>query len=259
MKNTKGFQDMFWAYKESPEKSLDGYTKREPEQQIDFKKDFDLSLFSNWPDSQRREYLSSSLLVPLDLLQNDLTPPAIVLYSLICEDAVEENGELVLRTNRSYFKRRLNFSSLTITRALSRLEEAELIKKDAEPSNQFSSKTIVIRPLKDFSSSSPKNIQICNGLFYSSQFSPNLILTYSYIFSNSNAPGIKSKRNGICEFSVNKEAKNLGVSRIALFGYLNELNDLGIVEIYEKSGSPFKVKPLVDFYQFFLDYKFPEE
>lgn len=257
MKNTKGFQDMFRAYGESSEKVLDGYTKRESYRQIGFKKGFDLSLFSGWPENQRREYLSSSLSVPIDLLQQNLTPSAVVLYSLICEDAVEENDELIFRTNQSYFKRRLNFNRLTITRGLNRLENAGLIKKDVDLNNR-AGETTTIRPLKNFFSSSSKSIQICNGLFYNSQFSPALMLTYGYIFLNSNDPAIKSKKDGIYEFSVNKEAKNLSVNRVSLLSHLDELNDLEVVEIYEKSGSPFKVKALVDFHKFFQNYKFKD-
>lgn len=258
MKNAKGFQDMFRVYGENSKKVLDGYTKRESYRQIGFKKGFDLSQFSDWPEAQKREYLSSSLLVPMDLLQQNLTPSAVILYSLICEDAVEENGEFVFRTSQSYFKGRLNFNRLTITRTLNRLEEAGLIKKDVDL-NQASGETTIIRPLKDFSPSSSKSFQICNGLFYNSQFSPALMLTYGYVFSNSNDPAIKSKKDGICEFSVNKEAKNLGVNRVSLLSHLDELNDLEVVEIYEKSGSPFMVKALVDFHKFFLNYKFPEK
>lgn len=257
MKSTKGFQDMFRVHGESSKKVLDGYTKRESYRQIGFKKGFDLSRFSGWPEAQKREYLSSSLSVPMDLLQQNLTPSTVILYSLICEDAVEENGELILRTSQSYFKERLNFNRLTITRGLNRLEEAGLIKKDVDL-NRASGETTIIRPLKDFFTSSSKSFQICNGLFYNSQFSPALMLTYGYIFSNSSDPVIKSQKDGVCEFSVNKEAKNLSVTRISLLGYLDELNDLEVVEIYEKSGSPFMVKALVDFHQFFLDYRFKD-
>lgn len=259
MKTAKGFQDMFRVYGKNPKGVLDGYVKREPKQQIDFKKDFDFSLLSSWPEAQKLEYLSSSLLVPMDLLQNDLTPTAVVLYSLICEDAVEENNELVFRGNRSYFERRLNFSTLTAIRTLKKLEEVGFIKKEIDIYNRASGETITIYPLKDFFLSSSESIQICNGLFYNSRFSPALMLAYGYIFSNYNKSTVKSKDDGFRDFPIGEELKILGMTRSSLFRYLNELNNMGVIEIYEKPGSPHKIKALVDFHQFFLNYEFPNE
>lgn len=260
MKNKK-FQDMFQSYAKRKENDLSQYVRKEPEQKIDFTQGFDFSVFSYLSMEEKRNYLSDSLFVPLPLLQEKtLTPSAILIYSSILEEVGESNTE-AFQTDPEYLQQRLNMSRASISRGLALLTEQNFIRKEKVPYQEIPSfATMALYPLKDYSqsNSSPKGIKVCNGLLYNSQFTYSLIFLYSYIYSKSSAPFVKGKKNGYCDFSIIKEFKNIGISEKSCVRYMAQLNDMGLIEIYKLPKHPSKVKALVDFHQFFLDYKFKD-
>lgn len=260
MKNKK-FQDLFQSYAERKENDLSQYVRKEPEQKIDFTQGFDFSAFSYLSMEEKRNYLSDSLFVPLPLLQEKtLTPSAILIYSSILEEVGESNTES-FQTEFEYLQQRLNMSRASISRGLALLTEQNFIRKEKIPYQEIPSfATMALYPLKDYSqsNSSPKGIKVCNGLLYNSQFTYSLIFLYSYIYSKSSAPFVKGKKNGYCDFSIIKEFKNIGISEKSCVRYMAQLNDMGLIEIYKLPKHPSKVKALVDFHKFFLDYKFKD-
>ena len=258
MKNKK-FQDMFQSYAEQKENDLSQYVKKESEQKIDFTQGFDFSVFSYLSMEEKRNYLSDSLFVPLPLLQEKtLTQSAILIYSSILEEVGESNTES-FQTDPEYLQQRLNMSRASISRGLALLTEQNFIRKEKIPYQEIPSfATMALYPLKDYSqsNSSPKGIKVCNGLLYNSQFTYSLIFLYSYIYSKSSAPFVKGKKDGYCDFSIIKEFKNIGMSEKSCVRYMAQLNDMGLIEIYKLPKHPSKVKALVNFQEFFLNYKF---
>lgn len=262
MKITKGFSDMFQSYAEQKDNDLSKYVKKEPEQRIDFTQGFDFSILSYLSEEDKRNYLSDSLFVPLPLLQEKvLTPSAILIYSSILEGAEGTNTKS-FQTSSEYLQQRLNLTRESVSRGLTLLTEQNFIKKEKLPYQGIPSfATMALYPLKDYSqsNSSPKGVKICNGLLYNSQFTYSLMFLYGYIYSKSSSPFVKGKKDGYCDFSIIKEFKNIGISEKGCVYCIAQLNNMRLIEIYKLPKHPSKVKALVDFHQFFLDYKFPEK
>lgn len=259
MKNNKAFYNMFQSHIEQKGNDLSQYVKKEPEQKIDFTQGFDFSIFSYLSTEEKRTYLSDSLFVPLPLLQEKvLTPSAILIYSSILEEAEGTNTKS-FQTSSEYLQQRLNLTRESVSRGLTLLTEQNFIRKEKIPYQEIPSfATMALYPLKDYSqsNSSPKGIKVCNGLLYNSQFTYSLIFLYSYIYSKSSAPFVKGKKDGYCDFSITKEFKNIGMSEKGCVHCMAQLNNMGLIEIYKLPKHPSKVKILVDFHKFFLNYKF---
>lgn len=261
MKNNKVFLNMFQSYAEQKGNDLSQYVKKEPEQKIDFTQGFDFSIFSYLSTEEKRNYLSDSLFIPLSLLQEKvLTPSAILIYSSILE-GVEGTDTKSFQTSSKYLQQRLNLTRESVSRGLTLLTKQNFIRKEKIPYQEIPTfATMALYPLKDYSqsNSSPKGIKVCNGLLYNSQFTYSLIFLYSYIYSKSSSPFVKGKKDGYCDFSIIKEFKNIGMSEKGCIYCMAQLNNMGLIEIYKLPKHPSKVKALVDFHKFFLNYEFKD-
>lgn len=70
---------------------------------------------------------------------------------------------------------------------------------------------------------------------------------YSYIFSIYSFQHKSGQLvNGYMEFSVNAMANKLQISRNTLKSYIEEMNEFGFLQIYDRKGSPSYLKPLVN-------------
>ena len=211
----------------------------------------------------KRDISFSYLRVPLPIFQDskrNLTDILLYcrIYDLARNDKDKDSSMRRCWGDDEYLALPLNLSFSTMQRSLARLLKSGLVKKVQDFKEMEGSLPDIPRllaPQKNFfkrnDGQNAQYIRLYYGLFYDGRLSREIILLYSYIYSQSNAPWNVAQYNGYYTFSFSQESKKFNYSYKTLSKYLKQMNELGLIELHiYKENSPI-VKPRFDLDKYF--------
>lgn len=211
----------------------------------------------------KRDISLSYLRVPLPIFQDskrNLTDILLYcrIYDLARNDKDENSSKRRCWGDDEYLALPLNLSFSTMQRSLARLLKSGLVKKVQDFEEREKSLPDIPRllaPQKNFFKRSDgqnaQYIRLYYGLFYDERLSREIILLYSYIYSQSNAPWNVAQYDGYYTFSFSQESKKFNYTYKTLSKYLKQMNELGLIELHiYKENSPI-VKPRFDLDKYF--------
>ena len=211
----------------------------------------------------KRDISFSYLRVPLPIFQDskrNLTDILLYcrIYDLARNDKDKDSSKRRCWGDDEYLALPLNLSFSTMQRSLARLLKSGLVKKVQDFEEKEGSLPDIPRllaPQKNFfkrnDGQNAQYIRLYYGLFYDGRLSREIILLYSYIYSQSNAPWNVAQYNGYYTFSFSQESKKFNYSYKTLSKYLKQMNELGLIELHiYKENSPI-VKPRFDLDKYF--------
>lgn len=211
----------------------------------------------------KRDISLSYLRVPLPIFQDskrNLTDILLYcrIYDLARNDKDKDSSKRRCWGDDEYLALPLNLSFSTMQRSLARLLKSGLVKKVQDFEEMEGSLPDIPRllaPQKNFFKRSDgqnaQYIRLYYGLFYDGRLSREIILLYSYIYSQSNAPWNVAQYDGYYTFSFSQESKKFNYSYKTLSKYLKQMNELGLIELHiYKENSPI-VKPRFDLDKYF--------
>lgn len=211
----------------------------------------------------KRDISFSYLRVPLPIFQDskrNLTDILLYcrIYDLARNDKDKDSSKRRCWGDDEYLALPLNLSFSTMQRSLARLLKSGLVKKVQDFKEMEGSLPDIPRllaPQKNFfkrnDGQNAQYIRLYYGLFYDGRLSREIILLYSYIYSQSNAPWNVAQYDGYYTFSFSQESKKFNYSYKTLNKYLKQMNELGLIELHiYKENSPI-VKPRFDLDKYF--------
>lgn len=214
-------------------------------------------------NNDKRDISLSYLRVPLPIFQDskrNLTDILLYcrIYDLARNDKNEDSSKRRCWGDDEYLALPLNLSFSTMQRSLARLLKSGLVKKVQDFKEMEGSLPDIPRllaPQKNFfkrnDGQNAQYIRLYYGLFYDGRLSREIILLYSYIYSQSNAPWNVAQYDGYYTFSFSQESKKFNYSYKTLSKYLKQMNELGLIELHiYKENSPI-VKPRFDLDKYF--------
>ena len=212
---------------------------------------------------EKRDVSFSYLRVPLPIFQDskrNLTDILLYcrIYDLARNDKEKDSIKRRCWGDDEYLALPLNFSFSTMQRSLARLMKSGLVKKVQdfeEKEGEAPDIPRLLAPQKNFFKKSDgqnaQYIRLYYGLFYDERLSREIILLYSYIYSQSNAPWNIAQYDGYYTFSFSQESKKFNYSFKTLSKYLKQMNELGLIELHTyRENSPI-VKPRFDLDKYF--------
>lgn len=209
-------------------------------------------------NSDKRDISLSYLRVPLPIFQDskrNLTDILLYcrIYDLARNDKDKDSTKRRCWGDDEYLALPLNLSFSTMQRSLARLLKSGLVKKVQDFEEREGSLPDIPRllaPQKNFfkkgDGQNAQYIRLYYGLFYDERLSREIILLYSYIYSQSNAPWNVAQYDGYYTFSFSQESKKFNYSYKTLSKYLKQMNELGLIELHVYSENSPIVKPRFD-------------
>lgn len=211
----------------------------------------------------KRDISLNYLRVPLLIFQDskrNLTDILLYcrIYDLARNDKEKDSTKRRCWGDDEYLALPLNLSFSTMQRSLARLMKSGLVKKVQdfeEKEGGLPDIPRLLAPQKNFFKKSDgqnaQYIRLYYGLFYDERLSREIILLYSYIYSQSNAPWNVAQYDGYYTFSFSQESKKFNYSYKTLSKYLKQMNELGLIELHVyKENSPI-IKPRFDLDKYF--------
>lgn len=214
-------------------------------------------------NDDKRDISLNYLRVPLLIFQDskrNLTDILLYcrIYDLARNDKEKDSSKRRCWGDDEYLALPLNLSFSTMRRSLDRLLKSGLVKKVQDFEEREAPLPDIPRllaPQKNFfkknDGQNAQYIRLYYGLFYDDRLSREIILLYSYIYSQSNAPWNVAQYGGYYTFSFSQESKKFNYSFKTLSKYLKQMNELGLIELYVyRENSPI-VKPRFDLDKYF--------
>ena len=167
---------------------------------------------------------------------------SILVYSAIVAATNGSQTDTVGYPSNMYADR-LSMDVREVRRSIDHLEELGLISVKNKGTNQ---QITVLIDLRINAETGKKNaIKVFDRIFYYPMIKPNMVHVYSYYQNLSNMKQYKER----CTVDLDTVANTLGMSRATVKRLLNQLSDLGLLEVQEnkyRKNAP-HVKLLVDF------------
>lgn len=204
-----------------------GYILRLPLSPILFENTLDLEEIGSFiPTEEVKEYLVENFKLPLELLQDfSLTVNEALAFSIIQQEGEELNEGWCFSGKTSYLGWLLNLSTSTVNNCLKGLSKRKLIELKAK--GRYG-RYIYYQPLKE----KGKEILIPKILFRSREICPIAAFLYGYLYFLSKNDYYKEP--GCVQFSGQQFAEDFHIARSSVAKYFSILNNLGLVEIYER-------------------------
>lgn len=204
-----------------------GYILRLPLSPVSFQNTLDLKgVEDSIPAEKAQEYLTENFKFSLPLLQDlSLAVNEALVFSIIQQEGGRVNDGWCFFGKTSYIGWLLNLSISTVNNCLKKLSSLKLVKVKSKGRYGH---CIYYQPFKE----NGKEILIPKILFRNKMICPVAAFLYSYLYFLSKNDYYQEP--GYVQFSGQQFADSFHIARSSVAKYLSILNNLGLVEIYER-------------------------
>lgn len=226
--------------------TVQGYSLRKPQQKEFFDFCFEPIIVGNFKQDISNYFLK----IPLLAFQvPEFTFTDILIYSRLYDVAVNTKAQIdkdsFIGSNK-YLGGPLGLSDKTVQRSINKFLSFEepLLRDDTEPKDGYRRLTPLVDYFHEYDDSNFQYVRVYYGLLNHPQLSRESAFLYSYFYMKTSYFVTQKAHQGYYKFSLSDNDKIFKLSRTSLFNCVKRLNELGLIEVYEKSGFPLLIKTL---------------